>query len=52
MREEVFDVVVVGGGTSEKTLKNENGAQLLTPVSLTVEIQAIGRGMTRPVSSL
>ena len=40
------------GGSSEKTLKNENGAQLATPLALRVEIHAIGRGMTRPISSL
>ena len=31
---------------------SENGAQLATLFSLKVEIQAIGRGMTRPMSSL
>jgi hypothetical protein len=40
------------GGSSEITLKNENGAQLATPFSLQVETQAIGRGITRPMSSL
>ena len=40
------------GGSSEITLKNENGAQLATPFSLKVETQAIGRGITRPMRSL
>ena len=40
------------GGASEITLKNENGAQLATPLSLQVDTQAIGRGITRPMSSL
>ena len=40
------------GGSSEITLKNENGAQFATPFSFQVEIQAIGRGITSPISSL
>jgi hypothetical protein len=40
------------GGSSEMTLKKENGAQLATPFSLQVDTQAIGRGITRPMSSL
>ena len=40
------------GGSSENTLKKENGAQLAMPFSLQVEIQAIGRGITRPMRSL
>jgi hypothetical protein len=40
------------GGSSLNTLKNENGAQLAIPFSLRVEIQAIGRGITSPISSL
>ena len=40
------------GGSSEITLKKENGAQLATPFSLQVETQAIGRGITSPMSSL
>ena len=44
--------ITQSGGSSEKTLKNENGAQLATPFSLHVEIQAIGRGITRPMRSL
>jgi hypothetical protein len=40
------------GGSSLNTLKKENGAQLATPLALRVEIQAIGRGITRPISSL
>ena len=40
------------GGSSLKTLKNENGAQFATPFALRVEIQAIGRGITSPISSL
>ena len=44
--------ITQSGGSSENTLKKENGAQLATPFSLQVEIQAIGRGMTRPMRSL
>jgi hypothetical protein len=44
--------ITQSGGSSLKTLKNENGAQLATPFALRVEIQAIGRGITRPMSSL
>jgi hypothetical protein len=44
--------ITQSGGSSENTLKNENGAQFATPFALRVEIQAIGRGMTRPMSSL
>src|SRR5258706_5262888 len=40
------------GGSSEITLKKENGAQLATPFSLKVEPQPIGRGMTSPIRSL
>ena len=40
------------GGSSLKTLKKENGAQLATPFALRVEIHAIGRGITSPMSSL
>ena len=40
------------GGSSEMQLKKENGAQLATPFSFQVETQPIGRGMTRPISSL
>ena len=31
---------------------NENGAQLATPFSLQVDTHAIGRGITRPMSTL
>ena len=44
--------ITQSGGSSENTLKKENGAQLATPLSLQVEIHAIGRGMTRPMSNL
>jgi len=40
------------GGSSLIALKNENGGRLATPRSLTVEIQAIGRGITSSVDSL
>src|SRR5690606_8060986 len=40
------------GGSSPTTLKNEKGARLLIPFSSTVEIQPIGRGMTKPVNNL
>jgi len=40
------------GGSSLNTLKKENGAQFATPFALRVEIQAIGRGITSPMSSL
>ncbi len=40
------------GGSSEITLKKEKGAQLAMPASLQVDTQPIGRGMTRPMSSL
>jgi hypothetical protein len=33
-----------------KALKNENGATLWMPSGLVVETQAIGRGMTLPMS--
>ena len=32
--------------------RSENGAQFATPFALRVEIQAIGRGITSPMSSL
>src|SRR5471030_1787611 len=50
--ERTLKLVTHSGGSSDSTLKNEKGAQLLTPASLTVEIHAIGRGMTRPMRSL
>ena len=36
----------------EATVKKLKGAKLRTPSRLTVEIQAIGRGTTEPISSL
>jgi hypothetical protein len=39
------------GGTTQTTVKKENGARLLTPAALMVEAQPIGRGTTAPVSS-
>ena len=38
------------GGMTQTTVKNENGARLVTPAALTVEAQPIGRGTTAPVS--
>ena len=38
------------GGTTQTTVKNENGARLVTPLPFTVEAQPIGRGTTAPVS--
>lgn len=40
------------GGWREATVKKLKGARLRTPSWLTVEIQAIGRGTTDPMSSL
>ena len=40
------------GGSSQNTLKKENGAALTMPVSPTEVTQAIGRGSTKPVSTL
>ncbi len=40
------------GGLREATVKKLNGARLCTPSRLTVEVQAIGRGTTEPISSL
>ncbi len=42
----------MSAGFSENTLKNENGAALTTPSGLSVDTSAIGRGTTRPHSSL
>jgi hypothetical protein len=39
------------GGMTQTTVKKENGARLLTPLSLSVEAQPIGRGTTAPVSN-
>jgi len=39
------------GGTTQTTVKNQNGARLLTPLSLTVDAHPIGRGTTAPVRS-
>ena len=39
------------GGITHTTVKNENGARLVTPSALMVEAQPIGRGTTEPVSS-
>ncbi len=36
----------------EATVKKLKGAKLRTPSRLTVEVQAIGRGTTEPISSL
>ncbi len=38
------------GGTTQTTVKNENGARLAMPFLFTVEAQPIGRGTTAPVS--
>src|SRR5271154_4439969 len=38
------------GGTTQTTVKNENGARLVTPDLLTVDAQPIGRGTTAPGS--
>ena len=38
-------------GSEEATVKNEWGARLVMPLRSTVETQAIGRGITRAVSS-
>src|ERR1700733_13837851 len=38
------------GGTTQTTVKNENGARLATPLRLNVEAQPIGRGTTEPTS--
>ena len=40
------------GGSSQNTLKNENGAALTTPVGPSVVTHAIGRGSTKDVSTL
>jgi hypothetical protein len=40
------------GGWREATVKKLKGARLRTPSRLTVEVQAIGRGTTDPMSSL
>jgi hypothetical protein len=40
------------GGSSLNTLKKLNGAALTTPVGPTVVTQAIGRGSTKPASTL
>jgi hypothetical protein len=40
------------GGSSENTLKKLKGAALTTPVGPIVVTQAIGRGSTKPVSTL
>src|SRR5262245_16811114 len=40
------------GGSSQKTLKKENGAAFTTPVRPTLVTQAIGRGSTKEVSTL
>jgi hypothetical protein len=40
------------GGSSQNTLKNENGAALTTPVGPIVVTQPIGRGSTNPASNL
>jgi hypothetical protein len=39
-------------GWREATVKKLKGARLLTPSRLTVEVQAVGRGTTDPMSSL
>jgi hypothetical protein len=39
------------GGMTQTTVKNENGAKLLTPLLLTVDAHPIGRGTTAPVRS-
>ena len=38
------------GGTTQTTVKKENGARLVTPAWLTVDAQPIGRGTTEPTS--
>ena len=38
------------GGMTQTTVKKENGARLVMPVSLTVDAQPIGRGTTEPTS--
>ncbi len=38
------------GGTTQTTVKKENGARLVTPLVLSVDAQPIGRGTTEPVS--
>jgi hypothetical protein len=38
------------GGATHTTVKNENGARLATPRTLTVDAQPIGRGTTAPMS--
>src|SRR5580704_18010653 len=38
------------GGMTQTTVKKENGARLVTPASLTVDAQPIGRGTTEPTS--
>jgi hypothetical protein len=40
------------GGSSQNTLKKENGAALTTPVGPMLVTQAIGRGSTKEVSTL
>jgi hypothetical protein len=45
--ERLLKLTMQSGGSSENTLKKDNGAQLATPFALQVEIHAIGRGMTR-----
>ena len=40
------------GGSSQNTLKKLNGAALTTPVGPMLVTQAIGRGSTKPASSL
>jgi hypothetical protein len=40
------------GGLGHTTLKKENGARLGLPLTLTVEIQPIGRGTTEPIKIL
>ena len=50
--ERQLKLMMHSGGSYEITLKKENGAQLASPFSLKVETQAIGRGITRPMSSL
>jgi hypothetical protein len=47
-----LDANMHSGGSSQNTLKKENGAALTTPVGPTVVTQAIGRGSTNPASSL
>ena len=39
-------------GLRDATVKKLNGARLGTPLLLSVEVQAIGRGTTEPISSL